>query len=68
MPGHWEGDLVYGRKSSVVGTLVERTTRYVLLFSLPSGYRGGPMREALAAAITRLPAQLRRSLACACYE
>jgi IS30 family transposase len=62
VPGHWEGDLVYGRKPSAVGTLVERTSRYALLFPLPAGYRGGPMREALAAAITRLPEQLRRSL------
>ena len=63
VPGHWEGDLVYGRRPSAVGTLVERTTRYVLLFPLPAGYRGGPMREALAAAITRLPEPRRRSLA-----
>jgi IS30 family transposase len=62
VPGHWEGDLVYGRKPSAVGTLVERTTRYVLLFPLPEGYRGGPTREALASAVRRLPEQLRRSL------
>jgi len=62
VPGHWEGDLVYGRHHSAVGTLVERTSRYALLFPVPAGYRGGPMREALAGAITRLPEQLRRSL------
>jgi len=62
VPGHWEGDLVYGRRPSAVGTLVERTSRYALLFPLPAGYRGGPMREALAAAVARLPEQLRRSL------
>ncbi len=62
VPGHWEGDLVYGRRPSAVGTLVERTSRYVLLFPLPAGYKGGPTREALAAAIRRLPEQLRRSL------
>ncbi len=62
VPGHWEGDLVYGRRPSAVGTLVERTSRYVQLFPLPAGYKGGPTREALAAAIRRLPGQLRRSL------
>ena len=62
VPGHWEGDLVFGRHHSAVGTLVERTSRYLLLFPVPGGYKGGPMREALAGAITRLPEQLRRSL------
>jgi IS30 family transposase len=62
VPGHWEGDLVYGRRPSAVGTLVERTSRYVLLVPLPAGHTGGRMREALAAAVARLPDQLRRSL------
>jgi IS30 family transposase len=62
VPGHWEGDLVFGRHHTAVGTLVERTSRYLLLFPVPGGCKGGPMREALAGAITRLPEQLRRSL------
>jgi hypothetical protein len=62
VPGHWEGDLVFGRRPSAVGTLVERHSRYVLLFSLPDGFTAERMRPALTTAILRLPQQLRRSL------
>jgi IS30 family transposase len=62
VPGHWEGDLVFGRGMSAVGTLVERTTRYVALFPVAGGYKAPAMREALAAAMARVPDQLRRSL------
>jgi IS30 family transposase len=65
VPGHWEGDLLCGRGMSAVGTLVERTSRYVLLFPVPSGALGATaaeVRGALARAITRLPNTLRRSL------
>jgi transposase, IS30 family len=65
VPGHWEGDLLCGRGKSAIGTLVERTSRYVLLFPVPSGAGGAnapEVRGALAEAIRRLPDALRRSL------
>ena len=62
VPGHWEGDLIYGRRPSAVGTLVERRSRYVVLFPLPEGFTAQRMRPALTAAVLQLPQQLRRSL------
>ena len=36
VPGHWEGDLLFGSKNSQIATLVERHTRYVLLARVKS--------------------------------
>jgi transposase, IS30 family len=63
IPGHWEGDLIVGTNNkSVIGTLVERNTRFVMLLHLPGGGDAHSVREAIATTITTLPAQLRRSL------
>ncbi len=61
--GHWEGDLVMGSSNrSAIGTLVERTTRYLLLLHLPDGHGPERVRDALLDAVSLLPARLRRSL------
>jgi IS30 family transposase len=62
VPGHWEGDLIFGRGMSPVATLVERSTRYLMLVGLPDGHRAELVADALTAAITTLPRQLTRSL------
>jgi IS30 family transposase len=62
VPGHWEGDLIYGRRMTCIGTLVERSTRYVMLFPLPNGHTAELVRVALAKKIRSLPLELRRSL------
>jgi IS30 family transposase len=63
VPGHWEGDLILGANNrSAIGTLVERTTRFVLLLHLPNDRQPQTVREAMARAITTLPAALRRSI------
>jgi len=62
VPGHWEGDLVMGRRPSAVATLVERTSRYVRLVALPDGIKAEPVKEALVADMADVPPQLRRTL------
>jgi transposase, IS30 family len=63
VPGHWEGDLVFGKGMSPVATLVERSTRFLMLVALPGGHhQADAVADALAAAITTLPKQLARSL------
>jgi IS30 family transposase len=63
VPGHWEGDLLMGaNNASQIATLVERSTRFVLLVELRQGRTAELVAEALAEKFTTLPDALRRSL------
>jgi transposase, IS30 family len=62
VPGHWEGDLIFGKKMTSIGTLVERHSRYVILLKLPNGHGAEAVRKVMTKRILTLPAQLRRSI------
>jgi IS30 family transposase len=63
VPGHWEGDIILGEGGrSAVGTLVERTTRLLLLLHLDSGRSADQVDAAMRKAIATLPAELCRSI------
>ncbi len=62
--GHWEGDLIMGPGNrSAIGTLVERTTRFLILLHLPDGIgTAEAVRHAITCELERLPGGLRRTL------
>ena len=60
--GHWEGDLVMGRRPSAVATLVERTSRFLVLVALPDGLTSEQVRPYLVGALLDVPALVRKSL------
>lgn len=64
VPGHWEGDLILGsvKSASAIGTLVERTTRFVMLLHLPDNHGALAVQDAIVEKMTELPQHLRRSL------
>ncbi len=64
VPGHWEGDLIMGSTASgsAIGTLVERSTRFVMLLHLPEDHTACSVQEAIVTKMAQLPAILRRTL------
>jgi IS30 family transposase len=63
VPGHWEGDLILGPgNTSAIGTLVERSTRFVLLLHLPSDHTAETVAAAMIEAMGELPEHLRRTI------
>ncbi|WP_237280520.1 IS30 family transposase [Subtercola vilae] len=63
IPGHWEGDLIIGTMSrSAIGTLVERSSRFVSLVHLPHDHTAETVRDGLVKTVSQLPIALRRSL------
>ena len=62
VPGHWEGDLLRGKPTDAIGTLVERSSRYTMLVALPNRITAEAVRKALEHKILDLPLSLRRSL------
>lgn len=64
VPGHWEGDLILGKDGkSAIGTIVERTTGFLMLLHVPATQnRVEAVRDGLIAKMGSLPDQLRQSL------
>jgi transposase, IS30 family len=64
VPGHWEGDLIMGAGNrSAIGTLVERTTRFVMFLHLPGGrHTADVVRDAMTTKILTPPTAMRRSI------
>lgn len=64
IPGHWEGDLILGSTASgsAIGTVVERTSRFVLLLHLPERHTADAVQDAIVAKMAQLPAILRQTL------
>ena len=61
VPGHWEGDLLFGSKNSQIATLVERHTRYAMLVKV-SGKDTETVINALIKNARKLPEELYKSL------
>lgn len=66
IPGHWEGDLIIGKDhKSAIGTLVERSTRYLLLVHLKEK-DAVSVRKAFTKKLKDLPSSLKKTLTYDC--
>jgi IS30 family transposase len=61
VPGHWEGDLIFGTRNSQIATLVERQTRYLMLVKVGASDTRTVV-EALIKNARKLPQELYKSL------
>ena len=65
VPGHWEGDLIIGKNfKSALGTLVERTTRYIILVPIPGKKGAKSIKEAFTEVLQGIDPSIRLSIAC----
>ena len=64
IPGHWEGDLILGStvSGSAIGTMVERTTGFVVLLHLPGDRTAATLADAMSVKVPEIPEILCRSL------
>ena len=63
VPGHWKGDLIIGKNhKSTLGTLIERTTRYVILVHIPGKKDAKSVREAFSEVLHSIDPSVRLSM------
>jgi IS30 family transposase len=63
VPGHWEGDLITGAgNATAIGTLVERTTGFLVLLHLPENHGALAVQEAITLAVADLPELMVKTL------
>ena len=63
VPGHWEGDLIVGANNgSAIGTLVERSSGFVILLHLPDSHGATQVADQMITQMSRLPDLLRKTV------